>query len=309
MSNKHRQQKAKGGKGQARPAKAEVLPSLDTSILDAAAVKVRDFESVQIIQAGGGGNGSFMALHVGRIMSVLNEMGIRAHWTLADPDSVKEENRGRTNFCDADVGKPKAQILTKRYGHAWGLSCDFLVGDYDESLIAGLDLTVLVGCVDGPEGRRALHQTLMHNERATHDGLPTVWWLDLGNLRHTGRVLLGSAFGYDGLRGCFTSKTECAALPSPALQHRGLLKDESDHLPRDGMSCAERVAANVQSMNINAVMAARASEFLTQLLITKTLKRYAFEENLEVGTTRPLFTTPTEIARVIGKPEGFVKGY
>lgn len=301
--------KFKGTNKQHRPeqAKAEVLPKLEFGFLNAAAVTPREWGSVQIVVAGAGGNGSQFVRHAARLMDALRRLGKAAHMTICDPDTVAEENIGRQDFCYAERGAPKAETLARRFGHAYGLNVSAYVGKYDESLLAGADLTVLVGCVDKAEGRRALHQTLRHNG-ASVDGLPGVWWLDLGNLRDTGRVLVGSAYGYESMRGAFPDKGRCVALPSPALQSPGLLKDAPEDLPGPDMSCAEMVAANLQGWNVNAVLAAHAAEFLTQLLITGDLKRMALEVYAKTGNTRPVFTTPEEAARVIGKPVSHVTG-
>jgi hypothetical protein len=73
------------------------------------------------------------------------------------------------------------------------------------------------------------------------------------------------------------------------------------------MSCAEMAAANLQSLNINARIAAEAADFITRLLVMKDLKRFACEVNIAAGSTRSYYVTPDEVSRVIRQPASFVQ--
>ena len=149
-------------------------PSVNLDFYNASVVHVRDFSSVQIVLAGCGGNGSHMARHLGQIIRVLYRQQVGINLTLCDPDEVKEENIDRQDFCDADKGKPKAVVLASRYARAWGVNTMAFVGEYHEGLLGGADLTVPVGCVDKPEGRRVLAETLRRNPEEPRLGdLPT----------------------------------------------------------------------------------------------------------------------------------------
>lgn len=305
MKKKKRQPQKRETRGGLAP-KPQAAPPLDLTILDAATISLRDYQSVQFIQVGAGGNGSHLAHHVARLMRVLYEMGHGVHLTICDPDVVGHENIGRQNFCDAELGLPKAETLARRLIHAFGLNASYYVGTYDESLIVGAELTVLLGCVDKPEGRRAMHQTLRYNDEPLKRGAPSVWWLDLGNDVDVGRVLLGNAYGYESLRGAFPSPRECVLLPSPALQYQDLLRPRREDDDAAEMSCAELLAANHQSLTINASLAAEAAKFLARLFITGDLKYFAWETNHAAGTARATYATPDEVARSIGKTAGYL---
>lgn len=284
--------------------RAQVMPSLDLGYLDASVVTTRDWRVCQFIVVGGGGTGAYLTQHIGRMMRVLYQGGKGVHLTIVDPKLVEYKNIGRQLFCDAEEGIPKAEALARRYGQAWGLNVSSYVGKFDESLLIGMDLTILVGCVDNAAARRELHQTLEHN---AEEGAPSIWWVDCGNLSDTGRVLLGSACEDYQLAGSFADKGKCASLPSPGIQSPGLLEDQPEDLPDSEMGCAEMAAANLQSLNINARIAAEASDFIARLLITKDLKRYAWEVNLAAGSARSHYTTPENVGHLIHKPASFLK--
>jgi PRTRC genetic system ThiF family protein len=283
--------------------------SVNLGFYHASTVLVRDFKSVQVVLAGCGGIGAYMAQHIARIMRVLYENNAAVQFTLFDPDIVEEKNLGRQLFCDAEIGRPKAVALATRYGQALGLNTMAFHGEYHEGLLGGADLTVLVGCVDNAAARRTLSETLRHNppEPGPKD-MPRIWWLDCGNNRDAGRVLLGSAYTTEQMRGAFyLHKKKCISLPSPALQSPGLLTPQREELEGGKeMSCAELAAANLQSLNINAGIAVQAADMLTRLLVTHDLKRYACAVGLAAGSLQSDHVTPQQVARDIGRSEAFV---
>jgi PRTRC genetic system ThiF family protein len=286
-------------------------PALNLDYMNAATVMIDDFKFVQIVIAGCGGIGAYMAMHVGRLMRVLYNDQRGVNLTLVDPDTVEEKNLGRQLFCEAELASPKALALARRYGGAWGLNTMAHVGEFNEQLLhTDADLIVLVGCVDNAAARNALNDTLQHNPE---NGAPTIWWLDCGNLKDTGRALLGSAYNKDQCRGAFAWPSPqsqrpswCIALPSPALQYPGLLIPEKEESAGAEMSCAEMQAANLQSLNINAGIAVQAADMLTRLLVTRDLKRYQCAVNLASGSVKSYYCTPEEIAREIDRPVDFV---
>lgn len=281
-------------------------PALNLDYLNAATVVARDTKLIQIILVGCGGIGAYMAQHIGRIMRVLYDDKRGVNFTLVDPDIVEEKNLGRQLFCEAEIGQPKAVALARRYGGAWGLNTMAFVGEFTDNLLVGAELTILVGCVDNAAARKVLHETLQHNpERPNRKLLPRVWWLDCGNLKDTGRVMLGSAHSPREMAGAITGK-QCISLPSPALQYPSLLIPQREEIEGTEMSCAEMAAANLQSLNINAAIAVQASDFLTRLLITNDLRRYQCAVNMASGSSKSFYVTPEMLAREIESMPQFV---
>jgi hypothetical protein len=65
-------------------------------------------------------------------------------------------------------------------------------------------------------------------------------------------------------------------------------------------------AANLQSLNINARIAAEASDFLARFLVTQDLRRFACQINTAAGSVTSTYVTPEEVARATRKPVGYV---
>lgn len=284
-------------------------PAINLGYMNAAPVHIGDFFKVQIIIVGCGGIGAYMVQHVGRLMRVLYDSVKGVNLTLCDPDIVTPENLGRQLFCEAEVGEYKAIALARRYGGAWGLNCIVATEEYSDRLLLheGSDLNIIVSCVDNTAARQTISHTLNRNpERVGPHSLPKYWWLECGNLRDTGRVMLGSSPLAEGCRGAFVGKKQCLALPSPVLQQHDLLIPQRDEFDAANMSCAQLQMANLQSLNINAAIAVQAADMLTRLLVTRDLKRYQCAVNMASGSVKSAYTTPEEVAGEIGRSRDFV---
>ncbi|HEX8653064.1 MAG TPA: PRTRC system ThiF family protein [Pyrinomonadaceae bacterium] len=307
MSRKSRRKKGKQHELRQQPYRpqTEVLPPLDTSFLDAATIIVHPWTTLELLIVGAGGIGTYIAQHVGRIMHHLYMDGKLVHLKIVDPQQVGEENVGRQLYCPAEIGLNKAEVLARRYGFAWGLNTSFYVGEFDEKLRqTGVDLTIIIGCVDGAAGRRAMNAALDQNESGE---APRVWWLDCGNAHDTGQVILGSTLDPMDMRGAFPMKEVCIKLPSPALLYPELLEERPEERADNNLSCAEMAAANQQSLNINAMIAAQASDMLTRLLITQDLRRFCCQVNASAGVVNSTYATVEEVARACRKPAVFLQ--
>jgi ThiF family len=118
--------------------------------------------------------------------------------TFIDGDTVERRNVGRQLFTAREVGKPKAQVLAERLNAAFGLGIVAVPTMATAGLLTELHpgyqtIGVLVGAVDTASGRRALHDALARS----------AWriWLDVGNERDWGTVMLGTATEARQLRG------------------------------------------------------------------------------------------------------------
>lgn len=280
-------------------------PAFDLSYSRAATVLARQPEEapITIVLVGCGGTGSHMAGKIGRLLYALKDKGVMARGIFYDFDHVEPQNIGRQLFCQAEIGMNKAECLALRYSTAWGISIAAMPARFESKFVVnqGDELTIIVGCVDNAHGRKEMAKTLNDNSHGyRHHGpncrcdleLPSIWWLDCGNHDDAGQVLLGSAHTGQLLEHAFASKTICSTLPSPALQRPDLLKATAREKSTVKMSCAELAAANMQSLNINDRIAGEASNMLTSLVMTRSLKYFATEIHLPSGATRPTYITP-----------------
>ncbi len=262
---------------------------------------IRYEREATIVLVGCGGTGGFLAEAVCRLL-----IGRPAQLFLVDPDRVEPHNVARQAFDRGDVGRFKAQVLAERLARRFGREVGYSVLPYDRELHAQVfgnahsRLNLLLGCVDNAAARRAIAATL--DDRPWHYGYSQpampVWWLDCGNGRNSGQVLLGNTTRPEGLRGAFLSASGvCRALPAPSLQRPDLL--EAPPEPRPTPDCAEAVASGDQGPTINQAVAAFAACYVEKLL-AGTCCWMASYFDLDDGTLRCVPADPKTVAALAG---------
>lgn len=285
---------------------------LDLSYVQALPVLPLQSECIRLIMVGLGGTGSFLARHVACIVSLLHGAGKNVSLILIDPDSVEASNIPRQNFCAAEIGRYKVEALAERYSRAFGIEIACLPISFvpDVVRMEWNTLTVLIGAVDNAAARVALESVLATNEiRSSPDriAVPQIWWLDLGNGLDYGQILFGSTTQMKPLAATFTLSAlpRCSMLPSPLLQEPMLRQPRPEEQIDHRLSCAELLAANVQAMTINPVMAVEGADYLYRFLMTGTLKKFATYLDLPAGTKRSSYITPQTLAKVLGCQPSF----
>ena len=254
-----------------------------------------------IVVVGCGGTGAFLAERLARLF-----IGRRARLCLVDHDRVEAHNVARQAFARRDVGRYKVDVVAAR-----------LRGDFPELEVLrstipyqpdthrgiftgaphggdGGALQLVVGCVDNGHARRAIAATLATSRPHYAAGASRIFWLDCGNGRESGQILLGNALEPRALRGAFDREAGvCHALPAPSLQRPDLLLTPPDP-PRD---CAEAIAAGEQGPTINACVADLAADWIHKLL-TGRCRWMADYFNNEDGTRVVIPADPVRVARI-----------
>lgn len=289
--------------------------NLDLSYLNAKLVLPVDYKSVEFWLVGAGGTGSFMAMNLARLAFELKISSKRASIVIVDPDRVEEGNIPRSNFCFAEIGANKAETLAHRIAKAWGVEVGFVKEGFRPALLESKSddwsakysdsnkLKILVGCVDNHLARTQMHEAVkIYNEKSYYKDTPRLWWIDGGNGRDSGQVLIGNRLNEKEIRDSARKSPILSFLPAPSLQHPELLQPENQKLQiqsnqteKGRITCAERIRLKEQSLNINQRVAVEISEMLSELLLTHNLKRFAAYFDLESGASRAIFNTPEAI--------------
>jgi PRTRC genetic system ThiF family protein len=286
---------------------------IDTSFARAALVLPREHSVIKFYLVGAGGTGSFAAQALARLCYELKEQGKVVELTVIDPDSVEAGNIPRSNFCRAEIGRFKAQTLAERLSAAWGLEIGYSNEklDYEKHIKSAgggyRQMTVFVGCVDNHLARREIHRCLKEFEPYNPQDAPLAWWIDGGNGKFSGQVLIGSTVKKAFVEDHFTTASICRKLPAPSLLHPELLENQEHALRRtaapspatERASCPELVRLGEQSLNVNSRVAIEIGEMLTQFLLMNSLKRFAHYFDLESGTSRSLYCTPEILEKAL----------
>ena len=181
---------------------------------------------------GCGGTGGFVAEGLCRLLP--NEETL----LLIDHDRVEPHNLRRQNFFEGDVGKFKSQVLAERLSRQYGRKVGYCTSPYTRHLLKGSELGgrfqtyaaqgLVVGCVDNAGARREIMESMRFGS----------WWLDAGNGRHSGQVLLGNALVASEMEKAFNPEDQTVhALPAPSLQAPDLLMPA----PARRRDCAQAV--------------------------------------------------------------------
>ncbi len=290
------------------------MTDLDLSYLKASTLLLPFIKHIELYLIGCGGTGSWLAPALVRTAKILLDRQVAdVQVIFVDPDIVEPKNVFRQNFCAAEVGKNKAATLAFRLGIAHGLKINAAPEPISRTLINhnSSSLTLLVGCVDNPAARQVLAEITTMTGGYYRGGSYSVWWLDCGNWRTSGQVLLGRGIDPEhGFcpEGALTSVLgKCIWLPAPDVQHPELVAHEPmpplPYLEADladaNLSCADLALRDEQGRTINQAVAAVAADYLDRLLITHTLRRFATYIDLEGGimSSRPI--TPEAIQAVM----------
>lgn len=286
--------------------------NLDLSFAKSARVLPKEFSKLKIYLIGAGGTGSFAAMNLARLLFEIKRIGKAADLTIIDPDIVEIGNIPRSNFCAAEIGRFKAQTLAERITLAWGLEVSYSNEklNYEKHIKPGRsgfkELTILVGCVDNHLARREVHRSLEEANKYNSHNAPECWWIDGGNGKFSGQVLIGSEVKREKVENHFTSSTICKKLPAPSVIHPELLENQEIPARRESlerMDCAERIRRGEQSLNINQRVAVEIGEIMTELLLTNSLRRFASYFDLESGTSRSSYCTLENLSEAVNQAE------
>jgi PRTRC genetic system ThiF family protein len=242
---------------------------------------------INLLLVGCGGTGSFAAHTLAQFAAWGGGEGLDVRLVFIDPDSVEPKNLVRQNFCQAEVGYPKAFTLAWRYTAAFGLKITPVVARFSATILEqhsplyapDHSLTVVIGAVDNVAARRdiaaAVTRQLEHRTAC--------WWIDSGNERDSGQVLAGGSLAPEPL---LSPLGYCTALPLPHLQEPGLLAERDR--PDIDLSCAELGLLAEQSAMINRTMATWLGVYLYRLLQSRDLDMMATWVDLAGGSVRSI---------------------
>ena len=211
--------------------------------------------NVHFVLVGCGGTGGWVMPSLARIARYVNYEKRSAALTLVDMDWVESKNVLRQNFCDAEVDMPKAETLASRYEPVFKDPIQRIIRPFTASMIKSLggENIILIGCVDDHLARREMHQAVISNPGR-------VWWIDSGNSRSAGQILIGNSDRIEVQGG------RCLALPSPGLQAPDLLDPAPEPVDQPALSCETMALHQAQSLFVNQRAAAIVSLKLVELL-------------------------------------------
>lgn len=234
---------------------------------------------ITIALIGVGGTGSLMLARLARIDYALYQTGHPGLHVIAyDSDIVEPNNVGRQLYTLCDVGEYKVVNAVNKVNMAFGLQWQGIPKDASPD---GEDIraNIIITCVDNARFRVQLAQSLQYPYKGS-EYHTMFYWLDMGNSRNTGQFVLGTLFEeerkmeredfemVDKLKNIIDFFPELDVHDTPVLQ---------------GAGCAYSDKLNEQSLFVNDVLVAHASDCLFRLLYHKQTRKHGAFVNLESG--------------------------
>ena len=231
-----------------------------------------------------------------RLAYHLKEKGQNLDITFVDHDTVDESNLGRQSFCPAELGWNKAETLALRLNAAFGLQIRAVPVKFKASLLndwwAGKS-GLLIGAVDNHLARSEMAEAVEMNRGR-------VWWLDCGNANSSGQVLMGNL----GRKETEFIKVDelglVNGLPAPHVQAPDLLLPDPDDEP--ALSCAELTVREEQSLVINQMVAAVASQYCYEFGVRRRVVACETVFSLEPPTMRTKQISEPSLKALMSRP-------
>lgn len=210
---------------------------------------------------GAGGTGGYVIRDLARfVYSVVlrDPEAANIKITIVDPDIVEEKNVLRQNFMPGDVGKHKAEVMAKRHSMAFGIEIGYYNCTFGEmsSNIPSSNV-VIIGCVDNNKARREIHTHLRNSY------FDSKVWIDSGNERKSGQVILGNKNKVPTVTGLFPE----------------ILDEAQDS--KSEISCAERMLQDEQNIFVNVTAANLILNFVRKLALREPILMHGTAFNID----------------------------
>lgn len=239
----------------------------------------QDLHLTTIELVGVGGTGSLILTRLARMDFALKELGFPGLQVKAyDFDEVEINNIGRQNFTMSDLGENKAEILIEKINLAYGLRWEAFNKKYSNIHNAN----ILITCVDNVKTREEIQKKFRKKKKLMNcDQFTNFYWLDTGNGKNFGQIILGSHKITQP-----KSKYETVAKLPTVIEKFGDLKKFDNEEVQGIEGCSFASSINKQDLFINDIIACHACDLLWKLLKDKYITMNGTVVNLEKGISK-----------------------
>lgn len=214
---------------------------------------------IEVCLIGAGGTGSQVLTALARMNHSLNSLGHAGFQVrLYDDDVVTQANMGRQLFAASEVDLNKATALIARCNRFFGTQSKAIPHKFTNQ--CNSRAAIYISCTDSAASRFEIAQVLTEGRRGKHyDNVPR-YWMDYGNSRQSGQVILATI-------GDITQpKSELfktiGSLPFVTEEFGDLLRASDTE---DSPSCSLAEALEKQDLFINSTLVQMGCSLLWQL--------------------------------------------
>lgn len=227
---------------------------------------------ITIELVGMGGTGSQVLNNLGRLNMALIGLGHPGlHVRAWDNDTISPANLGRQLFSPADIGLHKSTVLVSRVNRFFGTEWEAMTTKYNCQKLGNIIIT----CVDTAAARVSIAEKLKSVKPKGEMYDYPFYWLDLGNLQHTGQCVLGTIHL---IRGKNSLKNVVQLFPQIKK-----IKEE-----KQGPSCSLAEALEKQDLFINSTLAQFGCNLLWKLIREGEIRYHGCYVNLKTLSVNPI---------------------
>lgn len=235
---------------------------------------------VTVHLVGLGGTGSRVLQGLASLNEALVSMGHPGlHVYAWDHDTVSAANVGRQMFSPADIGQNKAITLISRVNRFFGYDWEAYPQAFDNNFGANL----LITCIDSAAGRVAIGNMPKISQGEPHRRY--IYWMDFGNGKKTGQVVLGSINNPVMMKMQPKSEHETAATIPTVVELFDLTQVSDED---SGPSCSLAEAIRKQDLFINPTLANLGCNLLWKLFREGRISHHGCYLNLNTMIVSPI---------------------
>lgn len=243
---------------------------------------------IRIYLIGCGGNGSHLLsklLMTHHALTQLDKPGL--HVTVFDPDHISPTNIGRQqNFYPSEVGHNKAKVLVSKLNRTHGLQWKANPIEVNEN--TQLKCNILISCVDTVKARKQIQKAILRQNKQNENHVNPVheikYWLDMGNTRNTGQVLLATVKDIEQPES--HQYLTVNSLPDIFTKYPQIADDDTEDI--QGPACSYAAALQEQDLFINAPLSAMAGSLIFKLLNNHVIEHSGLFYNAERFHSTPI---------------------
>ena len=241
---------------------------------------IRPVHPLSVSLIGCGGTGSQLLTNLARMDTALRALGHRGlQVKVFDPDTITAANVARQSFPACEIGTAKAISHTQRVNRFFGIRWEaYPCAIAPKQEHPAFRSNIYISTVDSVAARidilKAIHGAA---QQGGYENRP-LYWIDCGNTKSTGQVVVASLFTRPQERKNLHLKNIFELYPEYERA------DNGDDTP----SCSLAEAIGKQDLYINTMMAAYAADLLWKLIRQANLDCQGVFVNLDRLQTRPI---------------------
>lgn len=249
---------------------------------------LQPYNPVTINLIGAGGTGSQLLTALARMNHALTALGHAGVYVrVFDDDQVDTANLGRQLFTTAELDQYKSVALINRINRFFGTNWKAETIRYNKQSLKDRDLAsavITISCVDTVSARYEIGEILQHLTKNYGGRNRVKYWLDFGNSRSSGQVILSTLEKITQPASALYRPVE--NLPLVTEEFKELLNgsEQEDNTP----SCSLAEALTKQDLFINSALANCGASLLWQMFREGILFNRGFFLNLADFRTQPL---------------------